>query len=94
MARRTPAGARLTEVWLSTISLIYYSIEWRMKSLLTSSLLFISIQFNDIVNNHILGRRAHVVQAYSSAHSEFCRINEMRMRQTLDIIIPDWSIRV
>ena len=23
-----------------------------------------------------------------------CRINEKRMRQSLDIIIPDWSIRV
>ena len=28
--------------------------EWRMKSLLTSSLLFIPIQFNDIVNNQNL----------------------------------------
>ena len=34
------------------------SSEWRMKSSLTSSLLFISIQFNDIVNNLSLVRRA------------------------------------
>ena len=33
------------------------SSEWRMKSLLTSSLLFISIQFNDIVNDQSLVRR-------------------------------------
>ena len=32
------------------------SSEWRMKSLLTSSLLFISIQFNDIINNQSLVR--------------------------------------
>ena len=69
---RSP-GARLTEVWLLTISLIYYSSEWRMKSLLTSSLLFISIQFNDIVNNQSLVRRAPAKGELSSAYALFTK---------------------